>query len=408
MVDRPGGATRLQRRWRRKTIDWMSRPSQEHNQNDFHTLFDGAQHRDPGELSMDPELRAALAALATNAQDFHAGVEARLDGFETRLNRPGFGLDVSPQTAEARAARKRFDSFLRHGPEGLEPADRRALAIGDDTTGGYLSPPEFFTEILRNVVPFSPVRLAAKVGQTSAGEVLIPKRTGRMTARWSGETEARVGTEPTYGQIRIPVDESTAYVDVSNKMLDDAPDFAKELAFDFGEEFGRLESESFVVGDGVTKPFGFMSDTDITFTVSGAATDITSDGLIDTLYSLAPAYRVRSSWMLNGSTLAKVRKLKDGNGQYLWQPSIAAGQPETLLSRPVFEAIDMPDTGAGAYPIIVGDFNAGYRIIDRLELSILRDPYSLATTGQTRLHGRRRVGGGVTKAEAFRKVKCST
>jgi HK97 family phage major capsid protein len=110
---------------------------------------------------------------------------------------------------------------------------------------------------------------------------------------------------------------------------------------------------------------------------------------------------------MNGTTLATLRKLKDGQGNYLWQPSYQAGQPETILGRPVVEMVDMPDIASDAYPIIFGDFSA-YRIVDRLEMSILTNPYLLATTGMTRIHATRRVGGGVLQAARFRKLKMAT
>lgn len=356
---------------------------------------------------MDPALRSALDDLAEANKDFRNTFTERLDRIETQVNRPGGGSSAHSDPT-ARENRDRFATFLRFGAEGLEPSDRKALIVGDDTRGGYLAPPEFVIEVLKNIVQFSPVRQAARVGQTATGAVLIPKRTGRLTAKWVGETETRTGTEPSYGQVKIEINEAACFVDVSNQMLEDAAiDFASELAADFAEEFGRLEGASFVNGDNIKQPSGFMADPNVPFTVSGSAADITADGLIDGLYSLAPFYRGRSSWMMNGTTLAKVRKLKDTTGQYLWQPSLAAGQPETLLGRPVVEAVDMPDIAAGAFPIVIGDFQQGYRIYDRLLLSVMRDPYSIATTGQTRFHARRRVGGGIAKAEAIRKIKCS-
>ena len=110
---------------------------------------------------------------------------------------------------------------------------------------------------------------------------------------------------------------------------------------------------------------------------------------------------------MNGTTLGAVRKLKDGQGNYLWQPSFQAGQPETVLGRPVVEMVDMPDIGDGAFPIIYGDFSA-YRIVDRLAMSILVNPYLLATKGLTRIHATRRVGGRVLQAARFRKLKTAT
>jgi HK97 family phage major capsid protein len=364
---------------------------------------------------MDKALKEALDDLGTNfANGLNAAakqvdeIDQRMEQLELQIARKGVPGIGDEGNSESRAQRKVFAQFLRGGPESVDAGDRRnVLTIADDTGGGYLAPVDFVTEILRNVVQFSPVRQAARIAQTSRGEVQLPKRTGTLTGKWVGEIEQRSESAPSYGQLSIPISEAACYVDVSNAMLEDAAvDFAAELAFDLAEEFGRLESQAFVNGQSNKSPAGFMADPAIALTASGSATDLTADGLIDALYSLAPFYRNRSSWMMNGVTLGKVRKLKDLQGQYLWSPGLA-GQPETLLSRPVFEAIDMPDTGAGAFPIAVGDFNQGYRIYDRVTLAIIRDPYSLATSGQTRFHARRRVGGGVAKAEAIRKIKCA-
>ena len=156
------------------------------------------------------------------------------------------------------------------------------------------------------------------------------------------------------------------------------------------------------------KPLGFMSDTNLSYTPGGHATLIQADGLIDLFYALAPFYRQRGVWMLNGSSLAAIRKLKDGQGRYLWEPSLVVGQPETILGRPAIEAVDMPDIAGNAYPVAFGDFSTGFRIYDRISLSLIRDPYTQATGGLTRFHARRRVGARVVRAEAIRKLKIAT
>ena len=128
--------------------------------------------------------------------------------------------------------------------------------------GGYLAPAEFSREVDKNIVQFSPVRQAARVGATASGCVIVPRRTGRPTAAWVGETETRSATESAYGQVEIPIDEIACYIDVSNKLLEDAAvDVAAEVAFDLAEEFGRAEGEAFITGNGVKKPLGLLNDT---------------------------------------------------------------------------------------------------------------------------------------------------
>ena len=162
---------------------------------------------------------------------------------------------------------------------------------------------------------------------------------------------------------------------------------------------------AFIDGDGVKKPVGILNDPAIKTVANGHAANVSADALIQLMYDLPATYRNRGSWLLNGATIAAYRLLKDENGRFLWQDSIQVGQPATLLGRPVVEAVDMPGIQADATPVIYGDFATGYRIVDRVGLSVLRDPYTVATEGLVRFHGRRRVGGGVVRPDAFRKLK---
>jgi HK97 family phage major capsid protein/HK97 family phage prohead protease len=326
---------------------------------------------------------------------------------DTVLRRPG----AAAPTAETKAAddSRAFFSFVRRGVERIEPLEAKSLRVSDSTAGGFLAPEQFVQELLRNVVLFSPIRGLARVSQTGSANVQLPKRTGTLTGHWVEETGARTATSPEYGQAQFPVKELACYVDVSNQLLEDSAfDIASELATDFAEEFGKLEGTAFVSGDGVGKPFGFMSDTALSFTASGHASQVTADGLIALYYALAPAYRANAAWVMNSATLAKVRQLKDpSTGSYLLiaAGTLAGAPTETLLGRPVVEAVDMPDIAGNSFPIALGDFKAGYRIFDRVALSVLRDPYSVATSGLVRFHARRRLAAGVAKAEAIRKLK---
>lgn len=348
------------------------------------------QHRSATDQRLTTELRT---------------ISERLDAIDVRTQRPGEGTqrETSPEAALERRA---FLGFVRQGRETLPPEEVRALRVSDDTSGGFLAPDQFVAEIIRNLVEISPLRQAARVGQATAGTVVIPKRTGRMTAKWVGETEDRPETEPAYGQARIEMHEMAAYVDVSNWLLEDAAvNLEAELAFDFAEEFGRLESVAFVNGTGVKQPKGIMSDPAVPEVNNGHATVLQPDALIKLMYALPAYYRNRGAWLLNGGSIAMARLFKDGQGRYLWQESLADGQPPTLLGRPVIEAPDMEDVAASAHPIAYGDFASAYRIYDRVGLSVLRDPYTMATKGLVRFHGRRRVGADVVLPEAIRRLK---
>ncbi|MFT3724647.1 MAG: phage major capsid protein [Hyphomonadaceae bacterium] len=363
------------------------------------------------------ELRQAVADGDKKRTDELKVLQDRLDEIELKSKRPTGG-DPDSEDEATKLQKKAFGGFLRHGREALPAQEVRSLIVGDDTKGGYLAPSDFVAEVIKGIVQFSPVRQAARIMTTALGDVDLPRRTGRPTAQWVGETEDRTETGSTYGQVNIPVNEAACYVDVSLRLLEDsAVNVEAEVASDLAEEFGRLEGAAYVSGDGLKKPHGFTDSTSgLSYTPSGHASAFVSptasaspaDAFITLMYAMPPAYRANGVWMMNGGTIAAVRKFKDANGAFIWQPPIAAGQPPTLLGRPLIEAPDMSDVGANAFPIAFGDFNRGYRIVDKSALSIMRDPYTQATTGKVRFHARRRTGGAVVLAEAIRLMKIAT
>ncbi|EKF18834.1 phage major capsid protein [Nitratireductor pacificus] len=352
------------------------------------------------------ELRSASAEFRTRQEEELRAANDRIAALETRLNRPGTGQQENRE--EPALERRAFSNFARYGVERMQADEVRALTVSTDTAGGYLAPEQFVQELDRNLVLFSPVRSVARVTPASAGEIILPKRTGTMTASWGGETDPATGTQPAYGQQKVNVYELKCYVDVSNTLLEDAAfNLEAELAFDFAEEFGRAEGAAFINGDGTGKPNGLLNTAGIdTLDTTGA--DLRADDLIDVFHDLPGAYAARAVWGMNRSVIGEVRKLKNSAGDYLWQDALTAGNPPTILGRPVVELPDMPDypaMDAEALPIVFGDFKSAFRIFDRVNLSVLRDPYSQQVNGLVRFHARRRVGGGVTKTEALRLLK---
>jgi HK97 family phage major capsid protein len=380
-------------------------------------MLSGAIELKEGDVDPAALVQKALDDLQKSVDDRLKVVEAKgidpklqeqLDKIMAKLNRPGTGTD---EKKEADAVEKKaFETFVRKGKEALSADEIKSLRVSDDTAGGYLAPDAFQTELDRNVVLFSPVRSISRVMPTGAPAVLWPKRTGGMTGAWVGETQGRPETTVTFGQNRYGVCEIAAYVDVSNAMLEDSVfDIGQLLAFEFGEEFGYLEGVAFVNGASQLSPSGFMADANVSYTPGTDASAIKADGLIDLYHAVKAPYRINGSFGMNSTTLGTIRKLKDSAGNYLVAMAGLNNTPvTTLLGRPIVEMPDMPDIGANAYPVIFGDFMQGYRIFDRISLSILRDPYSQAANGMTRFHGRRRVAGGVGKAEAIRKLKIAT
>jgi HK97 family phage major capsid protein len=351
------------------------------------------------------ELRSAATDFRAQQQTELRGLTERLAAIETRMNRPGLPQE---QRNEPAVEQRAFISFVRTGIERMQADEVRALTVSTDTAGGYLAPEQFVAELDRNLVLFSPIRTVARVTPAGAGEIILPKRTGTMTATWGGETTPTTATQPAYGQQKINVYELKCYVDVSNTLLEDAAfNLESELAFDFAEEFGRAEGAAFINGDGTGKPDGLLQTAGIeTLSTDGAS--LTADHLIDVFHDLPGAYASRAVWAMNRSTIGLVRKLKNMAGDYLWQDALTAGNPPTILGRPVVEFPDMPDAPEAdgeALSIAFGDFGSAFRIFDRVNLSVLRDPYSQQVNGIVRFHARRRVGGGVTKAEALRLLK---
>jgi HK97 family phage major capsid protein len=243
--------------------------------------------------------------------------------------------------------------------------------------------------------------------------VKYPRRTGITNAQWEGETDDQAESTVPFGQVDIPARNLSTFVDISNQLLADSGGTAEaEVRLALAEDFGQKEGLAFVSGTGPLAPEGILSAAGVGYTPTGNASTLgtnPADLLITHMYSLPAAYRSRGTWLMNGSTLAAIRKLKDGTtGVYLWQPSYAAGQPETILGRPVVEVPDMDDVGSAAEPIVFGDIATAYRIVDRLDMSVLVNPYLLATKGITRIHATRRVGGAVVQPAAIKKIRCAT
>jgi HK97 family phage major capsid protein/HK97 family phage prohead protease len=332
-------------------------------------------------------------------------LKADVATIKAKLNRPTAANTNNPAAANDNGVeQKAFADYLRSGE-----VDRKALTIANDAPGYVLAPEETSGEFIRNLVEFSPVRGIVDVRSTGSHTIILPKRLTVTNAKWKGEAVASEASEPTFDQMEFSVKEMTTHVDVGNWLIEDAShDVEAEIRLALAEDFGAKEGFAFVNGSAAVEPKGFMQEAAITNSLNGHATNLSADALIKLMYSLPGVYRNRGTWAMNGTTLAVIRTLKDGNGNYLWQPSYQAGQPETILGRPVVELIDMPDVAANAFPIIFGDFKAGYRIYDRIELQVRPNPYLLATEGVIRFHARRRVGAGVVRTDVFRKLKMAT
>ncbi len=346
-----------------------------------------------------------------NVDDGMTALKKSAGRIEVKLNRPGAIETKSEKEEKKEAETKAFTSFIRRGDDKMSDVEKKDLSVGVDAEGGYLVPEDFRAELIKNLTEISPVRQAARIMRTGRDEVTLPTRTDTLTAAWVAEKSASSETQPVYGQKQIPVYESRCYVDATNKLLEDAAfNIGSELSMDFAEEFGRLESDAFFNGTGSGQPTGLLQASGVPETTAASYGAITYDELVDLFYALKAFYRRNGAWMMNASTIAEVRKLTDSQNRPLWTESIADGSPATILGRPVIEAPDMPSIDLtvsptpSISPILFGDFNQAYRIVDRVDLSVLRDPFTQATNSMVRFHARRRVGADVVKTEAIRKL----
>ena len=343
----------------------------------------------------------------TQAKQAQEGIKEQVENLETVMRRPNSGLEAK-QIDEGLEA---FEAYCRKGLEGLDDAEKKALTVSNDNTGGYLAPPEYVRELLKTVTEISPVRSIARVRSTGQRSIQVPKRDGQFSAAWVAESGTRAETTGyTVGLEELPAHELYALVDISEQNLEDTVfDLESEMQSEFAEQFAKAEGTAFVSGNSVGKPEGLLTNSSVGESNSGNGTALLADGLITLVHSIKSEYGRNGTFMFNRGTLSAIRKLKDTAGQYVFQAgmSLQAGVPNTILGYPYVEATDMPDVGAGAYPVLFGDFRRAYMIVDRVALAVTRDPFTQATSGNVRYIARRRVGGQVIQAEAIVKQKVS-
>jgi HK97 family phage major capsid protein len=320
---------------------------------------------------------------------------------KAKLNRPAAANNNHPSSQNDNIERKAFADFVRSG----DASEVKSLGYGSPSTGGILAPEQVSTSILEKVAEFSPVRGLAQTISMSGPLLQLPRLVDEVTVGEVAETAARPESEPSFDQIDLKPFEMAVIVPVTRILLEDAQiDLSSYLGNHIARRFGQKEAGWFVNGNGTTQAEGVLTSDDI----AEVEADIAADDLIDLFYSIKTAYSANGSWLMNRKTMAAVRKLKDTDGAYLWERSIAAGQPPLLLGRPVYEAVDMPDAVAGNTPIVFGDFATGYAVADRVGFEIIRDDLTGAGNGIVKLHARRRVGGRVVMGEALTKLKMAS
>ena len=397
------------------------------------------------------EVAEAFDDFMTAFEDFKASNDERLGQIETRVtadvvttekvDRIGRALDEHKRVLDrlrikglrpsleggdgnvhAPEHKSAFRDYVRRGEERtLRGLESKALTVAPDPDGGYLVPAELETEIAQRLGVVSPIRSIATVRQVTGSVLKKPHALGGMAVGWVGETAVRPQTEtPQLTEMQFPTMELYAMPAATPSLLEDAAlDVDGWITSEVEAAFAEQESEAFVLGDGVTKPLGFLSTPKVSedawewgslgtvatgadgaFPPSGG-----SDALVDLIYALKAGYRQNAHFVMNRRTQAEIRKLKDADGNYLWHAPAGTDANASLMGFPIVEAEDMPDIAPGATPIAFGDFARGYLIVDRTGLRVLRDPFSAKP--YVLFYTTKRVGGGVQDFDAIKLLEFS-
>jgi HK97 family phage major capsid protein len=343
-----------------------------------------------------------------------------LDEIVLKNRRPALGREERLRLPAEIEHSKAFDAYVRHGEaSGLKRLESKALSVGSDADGGYLVPDETEREIGRRLAQVSPIRAIAGARQVSGTVYRKPFLITGAATGWVGETAARPQTDsPTLAELAFPTMELYAMPAATQTLLDDAAvNIDDWIAAEVDTAFAEQEGSAFVAGDGTNKPKGFLAYTKVAeaswqwsklgYIATGAAGAFAStnpsDALLDLVYAVKSGYRQNATFVMNRRTQSAVRKLKDANGQYLWQPPATAGGTASLMGFPLAEAEDMPDVAADAFAIAFGDFRRGYLVVDRMGVRVLRDPYSAKP--YVLFYVTKRVGGGVQDFDAIKLLK---
>lgn len=370
------------------------------------------------------EVTFAMSGFMSELKGFKTEIQSKLQQQEERLTmldrkshiaRPALAAGTETEAPHQKA----FNAYLRSGDDdglrGLE-LEGKAMSTAVASDGGYLVDPETSQQIQSVLESNASIRAIANVVnvESTSYDVLIDHTD--VGAGWA--TEAGPATETSTSsidRISIPLHELSALPKASQRLLDDSAfDIESWLAERIADKFSRAEAAAFINGDGIDKPTGIMTHTDVDndswtwgnigYVPTGVDGDFNGgDGIIDLVYALGAQYRANASFVMNSKTAGAVRKLKDGDGRFLWSDGLAAGEPARLLGYPVLIAEDMPDIATGANAIAFGDFAAGYTVAERPDLRVLRDPFSAKP--HVLFYATKRVGGDVSDFAAIKLLK---
>jgi HK97 family phage major capsid protein len=347
----------------------------------------------------------------------------RLDRLTLKSRRPHLAADEAKQEGGDGEHAAAFRAYMRGGDAGpLRRIEAKALSAGSGPDGGFLVPAPAEREVLARMAQISPIRRLASVRSIASATFKKAFSGTGPAAGWVAETGARAETAtPTMTDLTFPAMELYAMPAATQTMLDDAAiDVEQWIAAEVETVFAEKEGQAFVNGDGTNKPRGFLAYTKVAnaswtpektgYVISGAAgafpASNPSDVLMDLIYALKAGYRQNASFVMNRATQATIRKFRDSQGHYLWQPPAMAGGDASLMGFPLVEAEDMPNVGADSFAVAFGDFRRGYLVVDRTGMRVLRDPYTAKP--YVLFYTTKRVGGGIQDFEAIKLLKFGT
>ena len=375
------------------------------------------------------EAKAALAAFTNDFKNFQSRIEARMKTQEDRialLDRKSVGRPALATAGETSCPHaKALSSYLRGGDEsGLRELaiERKGMSTAVGSEGGFLVDPQTSGRVASLLSNRSAsIRCAANVVRVEAAsyEALVDR--GEFGADWAAEAATADETAgSTFERISIPLHELAATPKASHRLIEDSAFDVEGWLIDcVVERFAAAQAEAFISGDGANKPRGVLSYAQVAESAwtwgsigyvpsrSETGLDISepADAIIDLIYALGARYRANATFVMNSRTAAMVRKMKDADGRFLWAERTRVDQPATLLGHEVVICEHMPEPVPGETPIAFGDFKAGYTIVERPDLRILRDPYTAKPHVQ--FYVSQRVGGAVTDFSAIKLLKFS-
>ena len=317
------------------------------------------------------------------------------------VSRPSTAMEKQKAGRASDEYKSAFWNMIRS--RAASPSVQNALQIGTDSEGGYLVPDEYEHTLVQGLEEENVLRSLCTVIQTSSGDRKIPIVASHGTASWVDEEGTIPESDDAFGQISIGAHKVATMIKVSDELLQDSVfDVESYIASEFARRIGAAEEDAFINGNGTAKPTGLLHSVNGAATgVTTAGAAVTADEIIDLIHSVKSGYRKKAVFLLNDSTLKAIRKLKDGQGQYLWQPGIKEGQPDTLLNYKLVTSPFMPEIAAGNKVILFGDFKS-YWIADRQGRSFQRLNELFAVTGQIGFRATQRVDGRLILGEAMK------